>query len=401
MDSALLARDQQMATSPRVQTSVSREPTGTPTASSSVLPSGAARVQSAPLLRRTPVHVPSATGGTGQGKKKSLRARIDDKLKNSGELDARDRRFLQREAARAARKLPRPDAKALQAEIARREVRRKAQGASVAQAIRDGARPDRPSGLAAKGEIPGKKGKQDLTAHHLVPYNFIRDSFASAVEGQNLTAMQNLLAFSGQGSTDSSEAFRALAYQAQHTPKAKEKVKLTKEEGLARRAAAEDEKSKGIAAFHRQDPPESSKAGLQQLFKQATWASHNVFMGPAPEHRADDPKEGLDAQYLGTGALTKSSEMAKDIYEKGFAGIAPVDFGARLQSARNQADGRAERKTERKIGEGSESENAYGEAFKPRAEQTGTRVYDRSAWEDVGDGKVRQVGAPKAPKGSS
>lgn len=389
MDSPLLTRNQQIVTSRPVQRSVQGR-TGTLTPSSTESLSGAATGQAAPLLRKVPVHVASATRGTNQGKKKSLRARIDEKLRNGAELDARDRRFLQREAARAARKVPRPDANALQAEILRREVRRKAQGASVAKAIREGARPDRPSALAAKGEVPGKKGKQDLTAHHLVPYNFIRDSFASAVEGQNLAAMQNFLAFSGQGSTDSSEAYRALAYQAEHKPKPKAKVELTKEEGLARRAAAEEERRRGIVAFHRQDMPESSKSGLQQLFKQATWASHNVFMGPAPEHRVDDPKEGLDAQYLKSGALTKSSVMAKQIYERGFARIHPVDFVAGVQSARNQAEGLAERKT------GQESE--YGDAFKPRAEKTGTRMYDPSAWEKAEDGKVRQAGAVKAPK---
>jgi hypothetical protein len=334
--------------------------------------------------------VPSSPGGNIQLKKKSLRARIEEKLTNRDELDARDRRFLAREADRArARNLPRPDADALKAEILRRDIRRQQQATSVAKTIREGKRPDRPETLAAKGQVPGIAKPQDLTAHHLVPYNFIRDSFASAVERQDLTAMQNLLAFSGQGSTDSSEAFRAVAYQAEHKPKPKPKPKLTAEQGLARQAAAKEEKRLGIAPFHRQEPPESSKSGLQQLFKQATWASHNVFMGPAPEHRTDDPKEGLDAQYLRSGALTKSSEMAKDIHQKGFAGIDPVDFATRVQSARNQSEGLAKRKT----GEASE----YGDAFEPRARMGGTRVYDPSAWEeDAAKGKVRQVGAATA-----
>ena len=201
--------------------------------------------------------VPATTGGNIQLKKKSLRARIEEKkAKNRDEFDARDRRFLAREAARdRARNLPRPDASALQAEISRRNIRRQQQGAAVAKTIREGKRPDPPEPLAAKGQVPGIAKPQDLTAHHLVPYNFIRNFVYVCRREAGSDGDAEPAGVLGQGSTNSSEAFRALAYQAEHKPKPKPKAKLTAEQGLARQAAAKEEKRLGIAPFHRQEPP--------------------------------------------------------------------------------------------------------------------------------------------------
>lgn len=231
--------------------------------------------------------------------------------------------------------------------------------------------------------LPGSGKKEDLTAHHLLPYNFIRDSFATTVEKQDLKSMQNVLAFSGKGSSDSSEAYRALAYQKEFKPKPKGKEDLTDKEKAARRAQADFERQQGVEQFHKNAPPESGKHGLRELFKATTWASHNVFMGPTPEHRADDPKEGLDAQFRKDGSLTKASVMAKDIHTRGFSGISPVDFTSSLQSARNEADGKAKIK---KSGDST--------AFGPR--EGGTRKYDRSAWaRPQKDGKLVQIGGDK------
>ncbi|HEY5710417.1 MAG TPA: hypothetical protein VIT38_00860 [Allosphingosinicella sp.] len=351
---------------------------------------GYARLLSArptgPLPSQGPLQLREANGPIQLNKKKSLRKRLREKLQTEGseKLSKREKALLQRDKTVA----PRPMESQLQAEIARRNVRRQAQSSAVAKEVREGDRPDRPPTLKEKGAMPGTDKKVALTAHHLLPYNNIRDSFASAVEKQDLKAMGNILAFSGKASSDSSEAYRALAFQKEFKPKAKDEPKLSKEEGEKRMKLAKAEEQQGVEPYRKNAPPESGKKGLHELFKATTWASHNVFMGPKPEDRADDPKEGLDAQFRKDGSLTKSSVMAKEIHTKGFSGIEPVDFTSSLQSARNEADGVAPIK---KSGEPALDGSDDATVFGPR--KGGTRRYDASAWSrPIKEGKLAQTG---------
>jgi len=287
---------------------------------------------------------------------------------------------------------PRVTAEEVNKEISGRRDRRNSHLGQVASSIRDSER------KAKRSSLKAKSGKQSLTAHHLLPYNHIRDSFASAVEKQDLPAMQNLLAFSGQNSTDSSEAFRSLGYQRKYEPQPRKK--LTKEQGIARGKQGKLETSLGIENYHRPTLEQSSEERIGQLFKQAAWASHNVFMGPLPEKRTDDPHEGLDAQYLPDGKQTKSSLMAKEIFGNGFSMMDPVDFNSSLQSARNQADGFAPRKKGKvkakpkdlkAHGLSSELRSDYGSLWDSRPKKGGTREYRKSDWIEK-DGAFTQRG---------
>jgi hypothetical protein len=323
---------------------------------------------------------PTARQNT-QLKRKSLRARVAEKLARANKtntpanLTARETRL----APPLARSPRVGFGEALTSEIERRRLRRMAEGKKVANDIRGGDRPVKPTALSQKD------GKADLTAHHLLPYNQIRDSFATAVEGHDLTAMQNVLAFSGKSGSDSSEAYRALAFQQEYTPKKAKKENLSEAERKGRADQAKKEKQMGITPFQKTLSPVSSKQSIKELFKATTWASHNVFMGPAPEHRLDDPKEGLDARYTPQGQLTKSSVMAREISKKGFSGMHPVDFSLSVQSARNEADGPAALP----MSGLAASDTAYG----PR--KGGLRTYKASDWTTVGGKKV-QIGKIEA-----
>lgn len=347
--------------------------------------------------------------------KKGLRARVREKVfrEGIGSLRGRERRFAHDAGDGLA--ATRPSAHALQTEILKRTGRRQAELTSIAKGIHAGDRPDRPDVLGAKGVVPGRgTKKEDLTAHHLVPYNFIRDSFATAVHRQDLRAMQNLLAFSGEESTDSSEAFRALAHLRPRTPPTAVRPTLNPDEAQARGRGGRWEKELGIASYQKSEPVTSSADRLKGLFRNATWASHNVFMGPAPEFRADDPREGLDEQFRDDGSQTKASVMARTIHAEGFSGMDPTDFVSELQSARNEADGPATKKSgtvdlsavkvapapggpvnlHALVGADRHSENKvdYGSMFEPRPRAGGTRAYDPSQWEIERDGKLTQKG---------
>jgi hypothetical protein len=338
-----------------------------------------------------PVFTGDGLGSTIQLKRKSLRGRVIAKIKRGEELSAREQRYADQWSESSLAKLQHANTTgtkapltagervlapaqsrspaagfqtALTNEIARRQQRRAAEGRDDARDIRAGDRPDKPTALSQKA------GKADLTAHHLLPYNKIRDQFADAVEHQDLTAMQNILSFAGRASSDSSEAYRALAYQRPHAPKTS-RSEMSAEEREARKRQAIYEKGLGVAPFHKTPAPASSREGKKELFKAAAWASHNVFMGPAPQHRRDDPKEGLDARYLRSGHLSASSVMAREIYQKGFSGIDPVHFSRRLQSARNQAEGLAPQVR-------SGVDPATDTAFGPK--QGGVRRYDPADW---------------------
>lgn len=62
------------------------------------------------------------------------------------------------------------------------------------------------------------------------------------------------------------------------------------------------------------------------------WAGHNVFMGPLPENRADDPGNEIDSHLTKSGTVTPKSEAALKIEQKGgIGGISPGNLTTALQ----------------------------------------------------------------------
>ncbi len=204
-------------------------------------------------------------------------------------------------------------------------------------------RPNKPEGLTKKDDKLG-----NLTAHHLFPYNKIREEFATSLKDKDIGAVQNVMSFSGKGKTDSSEAFRLLAYQKEHTPSAKWKAhqKVVRDEQKVREGKRKGP-AKGVLPPVTLDPtPDSSSKRLDGAFRDATWAEHNIFMGPEPKKRTDDPHEGLDVKFDSKGKPSKSSVLAQELDKKGFKGVEPVAFHSKLQTARNESKGTRPYKSE-------------------------------------------------------
>ncbi|HIK06903.1 MAG TPA: hypothetical protein IGS40_19795 [Trichormus sp. M33_DOE_039] len=68
--------------------------------------------------------------------------------------------------------------------------------------------------------------------------------------------------------------------------------------------------------------PTSSKPTLTH--SDVAWTAHNIFMGPKPEHRLDDPGKvpgalhpDLDTHFTESGTVTPASELALDIHQAG------------------------------------------------------------------------------------
>jgi hypothetical protein len=147
-------------------------------------------------------------------------------------------------------------------------------------------RPDKPDALKGKDETGA-----DLTGHHKIPFNQLRDtindaaghSWSSLIPGRQATARAN----------------------------------------LARWSARED----------------GSDVGARGV----TWTPHNIFMGPPPERRPDDPQEHLDTHFTPSGTVTPRSELALDVtHGGGLSRFDPDELHRRLQALadkRNQASG--------------------------------------------------------------
>lgn len=222
----------------------------------------------------------------------------------------------------------------LRAEIALRGSRREQELSATATEAESSDRPTKPRDLV----------DDRLTAHHLYPFNRIRDEFANTLRGQYLPAMQNILAFTGKDSpdlskkfnrlrsADTSEAYRAMSYQRAWTP-----TKKWKDKQKAARAAQKQLYGKtGGPTVEQTTELDSSAIRLRRLYGAATWSRHNLFMGPAPKERLDDPHKGLDSRFTPDGEATKSSKLAAKLYHTpgGLEGANPVDFRMAVQSAR-------------------------------------------------------------------
>ncbi|RKH54930.1 DUF4157 domain-containing protein [Corallococcus aberystwythensis] len=92
------------------------------------------------------------------------------------------------------------------------------------------------------------------------------------------------------------------------------------------------------------------------------WTQHNVFLGPLPEHRSDDPKEKLDTHFTQSGTVTPKSELALEIEASGGLGkIDPQELQKKLAALQD-------------------------------LDFSG---YESDEWEDDGTGKRRQKGMPQ------
>lgn len=187
---------------------------------------------------------------------------------------------------------------------------------STALAIRKKGRPEKPDDL--KVTYDG----DPLTAHHLFPYNRIESDLSKAIEEQDLRTVSNFMAFKGETSTDESDAFRLLAYQRPHKPSKawKKHQRNAKEEGI-------------------NGEEDSSDIRLRKFFREAAWARHNIFMGPAPELRADDPHERYDTHVV-KGKETESSKLAKEMFDSGVGALENADFHEKLKKARKDPESR-------------------------------------------------------------
>ena len=185
----------------------------------------------------------------------------------------------------------------LQAEISARSSRRSTELSAMMSESAFSDRPSKPDSLKATDS-----SGESLTAHHMLPHSEIKSRFQASVASQDLTAMRNISTFAGQGGMDSSDAFRALSHFKPH---------------------------KGS------DP---RREQLTEMYEKASWDSNNVFMGPTPDKRTDDPGDsGVDVRYTG-GKASGASTIAQDIHSSGFGGINPQDMTSRRAASKAQAD---------------------------------------------------------------
>jgi hypothetical protein len=264
----------------------------------------------------------------------AAKARAEQEKRRAAEEAAAAKVRAEQEAA--AREVTRTKMKAVlphighAAALHRERVRTNAdEQADAIAALTGDARPNKPKSLTKDG----------LTAHHLLPYNFIRDEFADSLKKKDTTGISRFMAFAGRQNIDSSEAYRLMAPQRAHKPS----KKWQEHQKAARAEQQEREKAnpalKGQLPTIVQDPTErSSTITMQNFFRDLTWSPHNVFMGPKPALRADDPHEGLDARYRRDGSLSESSELARDLHEHGMASLSPAEISHRVKGAGKEAD---------------------------------------------------------------
>ncbi len=128
-----------------------------------------------------------------------------------------------------------------------------------------GDRPGKPSSLKGKDE-----NNQPLTAHHIYPWNKIRDDINSALANKSKSEMSAVLEFAGTTVDDSFW------------------------EDLAKDPAS---RSSGFADE------------MNRIAKAACWSKSNIFMGPLGEYRSDDPGEEMDTSFSKSGLPTPASAV--------------------------------------------------------------------------------------------
>ncbi len=128
-----------------------------------------------------------------------------------------------------------------------------------------GDRPKKPGSLKGKDE-----NDQALTAHHIYPWNKIRDDINNALSDKNKSQMQAILNFAAVTVDDSFW------------------------EDLAKETAARSP---------------SFGTEINRIAKAACWNKSNIFMGPLGEYRSDDPGEEMDMSFSKSGLPTPASAV--------------------------------------------------------------------------------------------
>ena len=194
----------------------------------------------------------------------------------------------------------------LQAEIAKRNSRRQAHATAIVSQKPFTERPKKPKSLSGKDEHGAS-----LTAHHMLPHSRIKQEFGTAVRNQDLTALQNISTFGGK-TIDSSEAFRATAFYKTQNVKTKSGI-VKPEENLTKR-------------------------NLNSMYKAASWDQNNIFMGPSPVNRSDDPgNSAVDVRRNDSGQASKASLIAQNVMQNGFSAQNPQDFASQRAASTQEA----------------------------------------------------------------
>lgn len=150
-----------------------------------------------------------------------------------------------------------------------------------------GDRPDKPPTLTGVDE-----DFDPLTAHHLYPWNKIKEDLNKALRGRSKSALEALFRF------------------ANFTPGDTFWDELAKEPAARNYSFASD---------------------INVAAQAICWSPRNIFMGPLGEKRADDPGEELDETFEADGQMTLNTRIARAMAAQG-------GIGARLDPKEIQAD---------------------------------------------------------------
>ena len=214
-------------------------------------------------------------------------------------------------------------------QIAEEDIRGGTAGYDPTTGRWDGGRPAKPSG-SLKGT---DENDQSLTAHHINPWNKIRDALNSALQG-NATKLQEFLDF------------------------AEVKVEPWFWTELAKPPAARSYKF---------------SEAINRMGADICWSPKNIFMGPLGETRGDDPGEELDTAFTTGGLPTMQSAAGVLTGQTGGIGATPNEFNAQTQS-------RIEAKYRKKLPDGQEDLSLLSTELQQAMKK---EMVDADVWEFV------------------
>lgn len=136
-----------------------------------------------------------------------------------------------------------------------------------------------------------------LTAHHIYPWNQLREQLNQALTGKDRAKLESMLRF----------ADIELA----------EKLPAGKDEAWFWKELAKEPPQRGFRFSE----------AINRIVPWICWAPRNIFMGPSGSKRADDPGEKLDATLTASGLPSPSSALGELVDRNGFgdAKTAPAD----------------------------------------------------------------------------
>jgi len=146
-----------------------------------------------------------------------------------------------------------------------------------------GKRPQKPDSLKGKD-----KDNNPLTAHHVYPWNKIKQDLNNAINNRNRQQMEQIIEFAGNIKVD-------------------------------------DDFWSDLASAGTISPGFGAK--IKEIARKACWAKHNIFMGPLSEKRSDDPGEERERIYHRGSIQTPISALAELTERSGGIGADPVKRG--------------------------------------------------------------------------